>query len=244
MSAWAAKRFWKQATAVEVDKDQGGGWTVRLDGRGVRTPAKAPPLVVPTQAMAQAIAAEWDAQDDKVDPTTMPVTRSANAALDKVSHQFDEVAQMLAAYGDSDLLCYRATAPEALIARQAERWDPLLDWAACTLDARLTPPVSGGVIHTPQDARSLANLSQRVFTFTPPFELTAFHDLVSISGSLILGFAATEGHMAAADLWDLSRLDESWQEEQWGGEDDEASAQAALKKQAFEHAMRFFLMCR
>ena len=235
MSTWVAKRFWKEASVVETD----GGWTVQLDGRGVRTPAKAP-LVVPTRAMAQAIAAEWDAQEDKVDPTTMPVTRSANAAIDKVSHQFDEVAEMLAAYGDSDLLCYRATSPQGLIDRQAARWDPLLDWAADHLGARLTPV--SGVIHAPQDARALANLAKRVSTFTP-FELTAFHDLVSISGSLVLGFAATEGHMDAPALWDLSRLDEAWQEEQWG-EDDEATAQAALKKQAFEHAMTFFAMCR
>jgi chaperone required for assembly of F1-ATPase len=235
MSTWAAKRFWKEATAVETE----GGWTVQLDGRGVRTPAKAP-LEVPTRAMAQAIAAEWDAQEGKVDPTSMPVTRSANAAIDKVAHQFDEVAQMLAAYGDSDLLCYRATGPQALIDRQAERWDPLLDWAAGHLGARLTPV--SGVIHAPQDASALANLAKRVAAFTP-FELAAFHDLVSISGSLVLGFAATEGHMGAADLWTLSRLDEDWQEEQWG-EDEEASAQAALKKQAFGHAMRFFSMCR
>lgn len=235
MSTWAAKRFWKEATAVEVE----GGWTVQLDGRGVRTPAKAP-LVVPTRAMAEAIAAEWDAQEEKVDPTTMPVTRSANAAIDKVTKQFEEVAEMLAAYGDSDLLCYRATAPEELIARQAALWDPLLDWAATELEARLSPV--SGVIHTPQDARSLTTLAMRVSTFTP-FELTAFHDLVSISGSLVLGFAATEGHMGAAELWELSRLDETWQEEQWG-EDEDASAQAALKKQAFEHAMRFYLMCR
>jgi len=235
MSTWAAKRFWKETTAIETE----GGWTVQLDGRGVRTPAKAP-LVVPTRAMAEAIAAEWDAQEGKVDPTSMPVTRSANAAIDKVAHQFDEVAEMLAAYGDSDLLCYRATSPQALIDRQAERWDPLLDWAAGHLGARLTPV--SGVIHAPQDASALANLAMRVAAFTP-FELAAFHDLVSISGSLVLGFAATEGHLAAADLWNLSRLDEDWQEEQWG-EDEEASAQAALKKQAFEHAMRFFSMCR
>ena len=233
MSTWAAKRFWKEATAVEADT----GWTVHLDGRPVRTPAKAP-LVVPTRAMADAIAAEWDAQQETVDPNTMPVTRSANAAIDKVTHQFSEVAEMLTAYGDSDLLCYRATSPEALIQRQADRWDPLLDWAAQALDARLVPV--SGVMHAPQDAQALANLAKRVARFTP-FQLTAFHDLVSISGSLVLGFAATEGHMQGDALWSLARLDEEWQEEQWG-EDDEATEQAALKKQAFGHAIRFFFM--
>ncbi len=189
--------------------------------------------------MAEAIAAEWDRQEGTVDPAAMPVTRSANAAIDKVTPQFDEVAEMLAAYGDSDLLCYRATSPEALIARQAEQWDPLLDWAAEALQARLRPV--SGVIHAPQDSQALAALTRRVARFTP-FELTAFHDLVSISGSLILAFAATEGHMQADALWSLARLDETWQQEQWG-EDEEASAQEALKKQAFEHALRFFALC-
>lgn len=234
MSTWAAKRFWKQATAAEVD----GGWTVHLDGRPVRTPAKAA-LVVPTRAMAEAVAVEWDAQDEQIDPTSMPMTRAANAAIDKVAVQFAEVADMLAAYGDSDLLCYRATQPQGLIDRQADRWDPMLDWAAEVLQARLVPV--SGVMHRPQDDAALQNLAKRVHGFTP-FQLTAFHDLVSISGSLVLGFAATEGHLEGEALWDLSRLDEAWQEEQWG-EDDEATEQAALKKQAFLDALRFFSMC-
>ncbi|MEE4347985.1 MAG: ATP12 family chaperone protein, partial [Paracoccaceae bacterium] len=114
MSEWKAKRFWKAATPVETE----GGFTVQLDGRAVKTPAKTP-LVVPTRAMAAAIAAEWDAQEGAIDPRTMPVTRSANAAIDKVATQHAEVAQMIADYGDSDLLCYRAPGPVELIERQA-----------------------------------------------------------------------------------------------------------------------------
>lgn len=113
MSAWKAKRFWKEATAEACD----GGFTVRLDGRVVKTPAKTL-LVVPTLAMAQAIAAEWDAQQGLVKPDTMPHTRTANSALDKVAPQFDQVADMMAAYGGTDLLCYRATGPQELIDRQ------------------------------------------------------------------------------------------------------------------------------
>lgn len=134
MSEWKQKRFWK---TVGVEPE-GAGFAVALDGRRVKTPAKAP-LVVPTQAMAGAIAAEWDAQVEVVDPLSMPNTRSANAAIDKVTIQFAEVADMLAEYGDSDLLCYRAETPEELVARQSENWDAALDWAAEALGARLAP---------------------------------------------------------------------------------------------------------
>lgn len=139
MSEWSMRRFWKEAGVVPED----GGFAVKLDGRGVKTPAKTP-LVVPTMALAQAIADEWDAQGEKVDPTGMPFTRMANSALDKVRTQHAEVADMLAAYGDSDLLCYRADHPAELIARQAAGWDPLLAWAAEVLGAPLAPRV--GVI--------------------------------------------------------------------------------------------------
>ncbi|UWQ11386.1 ATPase [Aliiroseovarius crassostreae] len=234
MSGWAAKRFWKQTEVAEVE----GGFSVTLDGRAIKTPAKTP-FVVPTRVMAEAIAAEWDAQGDKIDPNTMPVTRTANSAIDKVATQFVEVADMLAAYGDSDLLCYRATHPQELIDRQAAKWDPVLDWAATALEARLTPV--SGVIHAPQDAAAIARLTGRVHRFTP-FELAAFHDLVGISGSLVLAFAVTEGHLEAEEAWNLSRLDEKWQEEQWG-EDEEATAQADIKRGEFLHASRFFRHC-
>ena len=149
MSGWAMKRFWSEARIEEAE----GGWQVQLDARPIKTPAKAP-LVVPTAAFAQAIAAEWDAQDDVIDPNTMPVTRSANAAIDKVRIQHAEVADMLAAYVDSDLLCYRADTPEGLVARQSAQWDPMLDWAEEALDARLEVRV--GVMHAPQDPGALS----------------------------------------------------------------------------------------
>jgi chaperone required for assembly of F1-ATPase len=231
MSDWKPKRFWTQSAVTEAD----GGFAVELDGRPVKTPAKAG-LIVPTQAMAQAIAAEWDAQEKEVDPTTMPFTRSANAAIDKVQHQHAEVADMLADYGDSDLLCYRATHPQELQQRQAEQWDPALDWAASTLAARLLPVA--GVLHKPQDASALQGLRQRVHDFND-FQLAAFHDLVSLSGSLILGFAASADWRKAEDIWEISRLDELWQIEQWG-HDDEAHAASEVKRAAFLHAKRFF----
>lgn len=231
MSNWAPKRFWKVAEVTAAE----GGFAVTLDGRPVKTPAKAA-LQVPTEAMAQAIAAEWDAQVDKVDPNTMPFTRSANAAIDKVRIQHAEVADMLAAYGDSDLLCYRAASPTELVERQAALWDPVLDWARAALGAELEARV--GVIHVPQDGAALKVLSQQTHALND-FELAAFHDLVSMSGSLILGFAAARGHLDVQTAWDLSRLDELWQEEQWG-QDEEAQELIEVKKVAFEHAKRFF----
>ena len=146
---------------------------------------------------------------------------------------------MLAAYGDSDLLCYRAESPEELVARQARIWDPLLDWAEAQHGARLKP--RSGVIHAPQDARALARLTEVVHGFDP-FRLTAFHDLVALSGSLVIGLAAAQGNHDLEELWQASRLDETWQEEQWG-EDEEAQAMAEVKRQAFHHADRFFRLC-
>lgn len=231
MSEWAAKRFWKMADVAEAD----GGYTVELDSRSVRTPAKAP-LVVPTKAMAAAIAAEWDAQDEKIHPETMPFTRSANAAIDKVRVQHSEVADLLAAYGDSDLICYRASHPQELVERQNAAWDPLVDWSATQLKAPLQVYV--GLMHASQPEGSIAKLTQMVHALDP-FQLTAFHDLVSLSGSLIVGFGAIHGYASPETLWDVSRIDENWQIDQWG-EDEEAMKQANIKREAFLHADRFF----
>lgn len=231
MSEWKPKRFWASGAVVEAE----GGYTVELDGRRVKTPAKAA-LILPTRAMAQAVADEWDAQEKEVNPGTMPFTRSANAAIDKVARQHAEVADMLADYGDSDLLSYRAAHPEALQQRQAEHWDPALDWAAEALGARLFAVV--GVLHQPQPEDAIQSLRDRVHALSD-FQLAAFHDLVSLSGSLILGFAAAQDWRSADEIWTLSRLDELWQIEQWG-HDDEAHEAAEIKKTAFLHAKRFF----
>ncbi|MGB7243577.1 MAG: ATP12 family protein [Sulfitobacter sp.] len=235
MSDWKMKRFWTQACVAQTD----GGYRIELDGRPVHTPAKQL-LVVPTKALATAIAAEWDAQVGTIDPRQMPFTRTANAAIDKVTPQKAEVADMLAAYGDSDLLCYRADNPSELVDRQAALWDPLLDWAATTLEVRLCLRV--GVVHEKQDPRTVAQLTARVRELTV-FELAAFHDLVSLSGSLILGFAAALEAYPAQELWEISRLDEIWQSEQWG-KDEDAEAMAALKCAAFLHANHFFRLLK
>lgn len=230
------KRFYERARAVE---DCGGGWTVALDGKPIRTPAKAA-FRAPGRALAEAAAAEWEAQRDEVTPAAMPITRAVNTALDRTAKEFDAVAGMVAAYGGSDLLCYRAEAPEPLIMRQAAAWDPLIDWAASTFDARLV--TTTGVMPALQPAEGQTRLAEAVAAHDP-FELTALYDLVALSGSLVIGLAVARGHVATVDAWAASRIDETWQAELWGV-DDEAEALARRKAGEFEAAARFIDLAR
>ena len=234
MTDWKLKRFWTSVTVTAVP----GGHTVLLDGRQVKTPGKTL-LVVPTEAMANAIAAEWDAQSGPVRPETMHFTRAANSAIEKVAPQFDEVVGLLAAYGETDLMCYRAAGPDDLAARQAAAWDPLLDWAATALRTPLIPTV--GIVHVAQPAASITRLHALTAALTP-FQIAAFHDLVSLSGSLILAFAVTGGRLTPDLAWTASRIDETWQAEVWGS-DDEAVSLAETKRQAFHQAARFWAVC-
>lgn len=231
MSEWAMKRFWDAAT-VARDED---GFAILLDGRPVKTPAKRP-LVVPSEVMARRIAEEWAAQEKTVDPTRMPWTRSANAALDKVSMQRQEVIDHLAGYAETDLLCYRAEGPHELLERQRCGWDPMLDWAATTYGARLL--VTSGVMPVSQDMAVVERLAETMRGMSG-FQLTGFHDIVALSGSFVLSLAATESMEEPETLWQLSRIDETWQIEQWGA-DEEAAEEAILKKTAFFHAIEFF----
>jgi len=235
MSGWGRKVFWKEVSVAEAPE----GFGIALDGRAIKTPAKAP-LLLPTRALADLVAAEWAAQTGEVKPETMPATRAANAALDKVTGQFAEVAGLLTAYGETDLLCYRAEAPVELAERQRAGWDPLLAWSADRFGVRWS--ITSGVMPTPQNPETLALLGAHVARFTP-FELTAFHDLVAMSGSLVIGLAVTEGIAPVESLWDVSRIDEDWQVEQWG-EDDEASRLTLHRRTAFLDAARFFAACR
>lgn len=234
MSEWAPRRFWTTASAVPVE----GGFGVQLDTRPLRTPRKVP-LVLPTAALAEAVAAEWQAQGRRVDPASMPFTRMANSAIDTVAPEFDVIARMVADYGGSDLLCYRAEGPEALATRQARAWDPLLDWSATELGVSLR--TTTGVMHVAQPETSLAALRDLVVGMTA-FRLAAFHELVSLSGSLILALAVTRNRIGVEEAWRLSRIDEDWQVSQWG-EDEEAAEAARRKHDAFLLADRFYQLC-
>ena len=229
------KRFWREARVEETP----GGYAVRLDARPLRTPAKAP-LVLPKRPLAEAIAAEWDAQGEEVRPDALPLTRSANSAIDRVMPQHDEVAAGIAAYGETDLLCYRAPHPESLARRQAELWDPLLDWAAEAFGARLR--TGTGVMHVMQPARATDALREAVRAHDA-WAITALHELVTLSGSLVLGLAVSHRRLDAAEAWRLSRVDEDWQIAEWG-EDAEAAAAARRREVEFHEAERLLHLLR
>lgn len=234
MSEWRARRFWTRSEVVAV----GGGFTVHLDGRDVRTPLETL-LAMPSRALAQGVAGEWAAQGDVVDPLSMPLTRAVNATLDKVIPQRAEVAATLSDYGGSDLLCYRAASPADLVARQDAAWDPMLDWAEAALGARLVTTV--GVIPVAQPDGAVAALRSRVDARSP-WELTALSEFVTLSGSLVLGLAVLQGRAPDA-VWTLSRVDETWQAETWGADEEEA-ARVALRRAAFVQAHRYLGLLR
>lgn len=235
MSDWAPKRFWTSATTAEA----GGGYQVLLDGRAVKTPAKQT-LIVPTKSLADTLAEEWDAQEKVVNPDTMPFTRLANSALDKVTPQKSAVADLVAEYGGSDLLCYRAEAPDALVARQAKAWDSLLAWAQDALQLHFV--VQTGIMPIAQPEDSLRRIAAETHTFDP-FALTAFHDLVSMSGSWVIGMAAMTESRPIDELWDAASIDEVFQFETWG-KDEEALEMLSAKRASFIHANRFWQLCR
>jgi len=224
------KRFWKTAEAVEG----AGDWAIRLDGRPVRTPARVP-LAVPGEALARAIAAEWAAQGETIDPRTMPMTGFANATIDRVLPAIGDFRGQIAAYAESDLLCYRAGEPAELVARQAARWDALLDWARARHGAAFT--VTSGIIPVDQPARTLALLRGAVEALDP-WLLAGAATLTQIGGTLVGTLALLDGATDADALFEAASLDERWQAEQWG-EDAEAGARLALRRAEFLDAARW-----
>jgi len=208
-------------SAVDTAKDD-GGYVVRLDGKPVRTPLRRL-MALPTEKLADAVAAEWLAQEDVLDPVTMPLTRLAYAAIDTVCDHRKRVVSEILGYGQSDLLCYRAEAPAALVARENDAWNPLLDWAAERFGARLK--TGTGIAFVAQPAESQAAFARAVEA-RDDFTLAALHGAVSLTGSLVLGLALVEGRLAAEEAFALSCLDETFQNEAWG-KDAEAEARSA-----------------
>jgi len=224
------KRFWKAAEVVEGGQSFG----IALDGRPVKTPARVE-LAVPTRALAEAIAAEWNGAGETVDPRAMPLTGLANAAIDRVAPDKNAFAAGLARYADSDLTCYRAEGPETLVARQAESWDVLLGWARRRYDVDFA--CVSGVMHMPQPAETVCKLGHAVAALDA-FRLAGLSPLVTIGGSLIAALAVLEEMMPAEDAWEAVSLDDRWQLEQWG---DDPEARAALdgRRRDFLAAARF-----
>ncbi len=204
------KRFWKDVTL----ETNAFGQAVRLDGRPVKTPT-GNALTLPTQKLADAVVEEWNAVEDTINPLLMPMTGFANAAIDRIGPDRAGFAAAIAAYGETDLFCYRAAAGEALADRQAEIWDPWLDWARARYDVSFV--IVEGIMHQPQPESTLETLRAAV-SARGTFELAAMAKLAHLSGSLIATLAVVERAGTAEDIWNASCLDEHWQEELWGAD--------------------------
>ncbi|HEY1125780.1 MAG TPA: ATP12 family protein [Sphingobium sp.] len=224
------KRFYKVADAVAGPD----GWAIMLDGRPVKTPARAA-LAVPGEALARAIAAEWQAQGETIDPGTMPMTGFANATIDRVLPALADFRAQIVAYSASDLLCYRAGEPPELAALQAASWEPLLDWARRRYDVSFA--VTDGIMPVDQPAATLARLSA-VVDVIDPWLLSGAATLTQIGGTLVGMLAHLEGEIGAEALYDAATLDERWQAGQWG-EDEEAAARLASRRADFLDAARY-----
>lgn len=224
------KRFWKE---VSIEREA-EGFALKLDGRPVKTPKRAA-LLLPTPALAEAVATEWRAVEQDIDPRAMPLTGLSNAAIDVIAPAKAPFAASLAAYGESDLLCYRADSPDDLIARQAAVWDPLLDWARGRYDVHFE--TATGVMHRAQPPATIARLSEAVAALNP-FPLAGLSPLVTIGGSLVAALALLEGHASRDAVWAAVETDEDWQVEQWG-DDDIAIKARETRKGDFDAGARF-----
>ena len=221
------RRFWKDVTV-----EPGNG--IALDGKPVRTPGRAP-LALPTPQLAEAVAAEWRTVGETIDPRAMPLTGLANAAIDRIAADPAAFAAGLAAYGESDLLYYRAEDPPELVARQEAAWDPLLEWARGRYDVHFEPTT--GVMHRAQPEATITRLGEAIAALDP-FRLAALSPVVTISGSLVTALALVEDAATPEAVWQAAHVDEDWQAEQWG--EDTLAVQAREARRAeFDAGVRF-----
>lgn len=218
------KRFWKVVDVAEGE----GGWTVMLDGRAPKTPAHAK-LTLPTETAARLVAGEWAAQGEFIDPATMPATRLASTAIDRVSQAREPVADEIAAYAGSDLLCYLAEAPGSLVEQQAREWGPWRAWAAVELGVHLEP--AEGIVHKPQAPAAIARVRELALRLDD-FALTGLATAVPLLGSAVLGLAVQRAAASGGLAFDLSRLDEAFQEARWGVDEENAERTAARRAEA------------
>jgi len=216
------KRFYKLA---HVGEAEGGGFPLLLDGKPVKTPARRP-LGAPTRALAEKIAEEWNTQAEVIDPARMPLTRLANAVIDAVADQPNAVAEEVANYLRSDLLCYRSEAPPGLVERQMQHWDPIMGWARETLSARFV--LAQGVVHVAQPEQAIA--AMRATIPSEPWRLGAVSAITTLTGSAVLALALERGALDADTAWAAAHVDEDWQMSQWGRDD------AALERRAYHYA--------
>jgi chaperone required for assembly of F1-ATPase len=232
----AARRLnapqWQKRFYTSVRMEPGaGGRTLILDGRRAMTPGRKP-LAVPDH-LADAVAAEWEAQGEFIVPAAMPVTRIVNTAIDGVEPRMGEVRAEVLSYAGTDLLCYRAGEPEGLVARQQGMWDPILGWAGRRYGVRFM--LAEGVVHVRQDDQTLAALAQAVDAIDDPFRLAGLHLATTLTGSALIALALAEGELDAEAAWSAAHVDEDWNISQWG-EDAEAAARRAQRFADFRAA--------
>lgn len=212
------KRFYEAATTTARD----GGFAVLLDGRPVRTPAKRQ-LLLPSVALAEAVAAEWQAQEKSIDPARMPLTRIVNSALDGVTGREAEVRAEIVKYAGGDLLLYRADGPASLVARQAELWDPTIAWAEAVLGGRFI--LAEGLMPVSQPQATLQRIAAHIAPL-PPLPLAALHVVTTLTGSALIALAVAAGRLRAEPAWAAAHVDEDYQSEKWGTDAEAASRRA------------------
>lgn len=232
MSKPLPKRFYKAVSVAEHED----GFAIELDGKAVRTPARNV-LVVPTRTLADLVAREWDAQAEVIDPGVMPVTRLVNTAIDGIATDPQAVFEDLLRFSGTDMLCYRADGPEELVARQAEQWDPVLDWAADKLGARFI--LVEGIMHHEQPKEAIAAVSATLRRHDSAMALAALHVVTALTGSALLALAFAEGELSMDKVWALAHLDEDWTIEHWGS-DEEAEERRAQRLIDFQAATDVF----
>ena len=215
------KRFYK---SVDVEQ-QDDVHVVMLDGRTVKTPGKAL-LASSSEVIANHMAEEWNGQEERIDPMTMPVTRLVNTAIDGVANEMQAVKEDIIHYSCSDMLCYRAAQPQPLVDRQTAIWDPYIEWSQAALGARFE--LAEGVTYIEQPPESISAFSVHVGQINDALVLAAAHVVTSLTGSSILAMAAVKGDWGLDEIWSAAHLDEDWNIEQWG-EDFEAQDRRAAR---------------
>ena len=224
------KRFWKEVTL----EPEGEGWGIRLDGRPLRTPARAA-LTVRSQRLAKAVAEEWRSSGETIDPSTMPLTGLANAAIDRIAPDREAFAEGLARYAKADLACYRTEGPSALLERQEKEWNPLLAWARRRFDIDFV--TTSGLMHVEQPEETIKQLSHAIGTLDG-FRLAGLSPLVTIGGSLVAALAVLEKAITPEQAFAAVSVDERWQLERWGS-DSEAETALENRRRDFLAAARF-----
>ncbi len=220
------KRFYK---AVSLEEQQ-GGFALALDGRSVKTPLKQT-LIIPNSSLAKAVAGEWEQQGEFLDPNSMMLTKLCNTAVDRVRNERGRIVDEIVDYANADLLCYRAERPAELVVRQCKLWDPVLDWAAQDLGAHFA--VLAGVVHQDQSDECLAAV-RRFVDGLSDFAVAGYHNIMTMTGSAVLATASARGHLQPDEVWALAHVDEDWQIEQWGKDEEEAERRAGRRAEFME----------